>query len=69
MTVVSVRIPDETAEVYRRRGLRPSAVAKEYLMNHARELELEGRMQRFAALRKPSTHPVVDDLRHVRDHD
>lgn len=69
MTVVSVRIPDETADVYRRRGLKPSAVAKEYLMMRARELELEGRMQRFAALRKPSTRPVVDDLRDVRDHD
>lgn len=69
MTVVSIRIPEETADVYMRRGLKPSVVAKEYLMKHARELELEGRMQRFAAVRKPSTHSVVDDLRDVRDHD
>ncbi len=69
VSVISIRIPEETTEVYRRLGLRPSVVAKEYLMQHARELELDGRLQRFAVYRKPSTHPVVDDLRDVRDHD
>ncbi len=69
MTVISLRLPEATLEVYRQNGLRPAAVAKEFLMQRARELELQGRMQRFATYRKSSTRPVVDELRDIRDQD
>lgn len=67
MGVISIRLPDDVEAVYTRRGVRPSRIGKEFLMQKAREFESEERLERLRKFRRKPSKPIVELLREVRD--
>ena len=69
MSVVSVRIPDETAKTLADAGVNPADIAREALEREARRIRVLASLKRLEKLRVKGTRPTGEILREIRDNE
>lgn len=69
MSVVSVRIPEETLKTLSEAGVSPSEIAKEALEREARRIRVLQSLKRLEKLRFKPKRPTGEILREIRDNE
>ncbi|MCA1820099.1 MAG: hypothetical protein ABR562_08985 [Thermoplasmatota archaeon] len=67
MSVVSVRIPNETAKTLAEAGINAGDIAKEALEREARRVRVLAKLKRLERLRFKPVRPTLEILREIRD--
>lgn len=69
MSVVSVRIPDETAKTLADAGVNPGDIAKEALEREARRIRVTAKLKWLEKHRIKSNRRTEDIIRDIRDNE